>query len=806
MKSVTKKITIIFISLILMFFLTILIYYFVNCHNSNLSVADQTLYRINQIRKTPNTKTENVDGNIYYMSNSGNDSADGKTPQTAWKTLSKLQLEFSNSIESGDCILFNRGDVFRGNITVSKDNILIGSYGDEKKSKPTINVSAYNSAIEGSWLEVEPNIWKYDKQISSDVGAIWFFKNDFSLSNKHDWSDYSYEIGQKISFDESFDETNLDLSSILTNDLEFYHTGKASSGINTGEYVFVYSKINPQLRFDKIEFSTGVNGIYGRTNLVVDNIKIVFAGNHGIGTGSVANLTVTNCEFGYIGGSRQNQNNVRFGNAIEIYGQVTETNGYKIENGFVVKNNYIYEVYDAGITFQYTANSFKTVVENVEFSNNVVEKCNYSIEYWNVPKSSTQDKEDSYIKFFKINDNIFRYSGVGVCTTRPDKGESAHIKTWVHDENYENKITGFFEIKNNLFYSSSEQMLAIYACNENSLPKFNNNKFFNDEKISLGYIYYKGVPKKVIPYVKSKITKVLPNNEVVYTTNLVEKVMSGSSKDVMWNFDMKTGLLTISGSGEMQDYSLNNLPNWTKYSNFVNEIKIEKDITKLGAYAFYNLTYVEKIQIDSANLQNLSNDKVNFNDGNNFTFYKTGRNWYGIEVIFGEKVTRVPNFLFWPSSSNSESPYVTNIQYKGNNIKEIGNHAFSGINCSSITIPEGVEILGVLAVSNSSTLKSITLPNSLLTLSSWALAGNYYLEQGTIGSNIDRLENNLFFSDVNLKQVIIKGDISPTSNISNIFPNEATNITLYGNDTVKSFVERYNQSGQLPQLTYSPLN
>lgn len=804
-KSIKISIIYIFI-LVLLVSSAFLIFYIINKNQDNqVSIQDKTVLRKNEIRNTLNTNINSVTGNIYYISNDGDDDADGKTPQTAWKTLTKLQNEFANTIQNGDCILFNRGDVFRGNITINKDNILLGSYGDEKKQKPEINVSPYNGVIDGYWTQVEPNIWKYSEKISADVGAIWFFNNDNTLLNKHDWSDYSYEIGQKISFDENFDESNLILSTILKNDLEFYHTGKASSGINTGEYVYVFSKVNPQTRFDEIEFSIGVNGIYGRTNLVVDNLKIVFAGNHGIGTGSVANLKVTNCEFGYIGGSRQNQNNVRFGNAIEIYGQVNETNGYQVEEGFIVENNYIYEVYDAGITFQYTANTSSTIIENAEFMNNVVEKCNYSIEYWNVSKSTQEDKQNSYIHSFQIKNNIFRYSGYGVSQTRPDKSQSAHIKTWVHDAEYENIITGNFDIKDNIFYLSSEQMLSIYACNKQSLPDIANNYFFNDEKTPLGYVYHKELDKKIIPYTKSKMLKIFPNNKFDYSSNFVEKTISGTSKDVFWNLNIESGILKIYGNGEMQDYSMENLPEWTKYSNFVNEIIIDETISKLGTYSFYNLQYVEKIQINSINLQNLIYDKVNFNNGNNFTFYQTGKAWYGIIVEFGDKVIRIPDFLFWPSATSVDSPFITSIEYKGNNIKEIGNHAFAGISCVNIKIPEGVETLGVLAISNSPTLKSITLPQSLTTLPAWCLAGNYYLETVVINENIHSLENNLFFGDVNLKKVIIKGNISEDSNISNIFSNEAQSVTLYGNETVKLFVERYNENNTNHIIKYSQI-
>ena len=69
----------------------------------------------------------------YYVSSTGNDSANGLSSSTPWKTISKVNAEFSR-INPGDRILFRRGDVFYGTITVAKSGtagspIIISSYG-----------------------------------------------------------------------------------------------------------------------------------------------------------------------------------------------------------------------------------------------------------------------------------------------------------------------------------------------------------------------------------------------------------------------------------------------------------------------------------------------------------------------------------------------------------------------------------------------------------------------------------------------------------------------------------------------------
>ena len=69
----------------------------------------------------------------YYVSSTGNDSANGLSSSTPWKSISKVNSEFSN-LNPGDRILFKRGDVFYGTIKVEKSGtasspITLSSYG-----------------------------------------------------------------------------------------------------------------------------------------------------------------------------------------------------------------------------------------------------------------------------------------------------------------------------------------------------------------------------------------------------------------------------------------------------------------------------------------------------------------------------------------------------------------------------------------------------------------------------------------------------------------------------------------------------
>jgi parallel beta-helix repeat protein len=69
----------------------------------------------------------------YYISSTGNDSNNGLSSSTPWKTIAKVNSSFS-SLKPGDRILFNRGNTFYGTLVVTASGsagnpITIGAYG-----------------------------------------------------------------------------------------------------------------------------------------------------------------------------------------------------------------------------------------------------------------------------------------------------------------------------------------------------------------------------------------------------------------------------------------------------------------------------------------------------------------------------------------------------------------------------------------------------------------------------------------------------------------------------------------------------
>ncbi len=126
----------------------------------------------------------NVSGTIYYVSSStGNDSANGKTEATAWKTIAKVNSKF---FLPGDSVLFKRGDTWRETLKIPSSGsslkyIYFGSYGTGSE-KPLI----LGSDQANDWEYQGRNIWKSSTELTnpyaySYTSAEIFFVNSAGL-------------------------------------------------------------------------------------------------------------------------------------------------------------------------------------------------------------------------------------------------------------------------------------------------------------------------------------------------------------------------------------------------------------------------------------------------------------------------------------------------------------------------------------------------------------------------------------------------------------------------------------------------
>jgi len=332
-------------------------------------------------------------GTVYYVSTDGDDTNDGLSPLSAWKTLEKVSaFEFS----AGDAVRFRRGDVFRGFVKTCP-GVTYCAYGEGKK--PCLYGWEKNLADPALWelFDEDKNIWKLKEKIL-DCGTLVFDGGD-----KHSRKLIpSYRGGRFVCrYDEDrefviSEEMTEDLDIFCNHDLAFSRNPSkgedfpvpALSWDTLGELYLRCDAGNPGEVFDSIEALTRRHMFFvGKNeNVSVENLCIKYVGTHAISASSTRGLKVAGCEIGWIGGAIQHYfgtdpnypegrrgSVTRYGNGVEIYGGC---DGYRVENC------YIYQVYDAAITHQITTNGKKFELKNIKYIGNLIENCVYSIEYF----------------------------------------------------------------------------------------------------------------------------------------------------------------------------------------------------------------------------------------------------------------------------------------------------------------------------------------------------------------------------------------------------------------------------------------
>lgn len=403
-------------------------------------------------------------GTVYYVSGSGNDENDGKSPESAFATIAKVQ---SLTLCPGDAVLFERGCEFRGKLMCTTDGVTYSAYG--KGTKPIINGSRMNYA-KIRWDKVEglENVYLCSEKMDN-VGIIAFDIEKVP-------GNYKGKVGVFKSPDEIMrfhHSYQFDGIEDLCENGQFYN--------NIHDYsLYLYCDLgNPADVYKSIEIGEAGNCFGVRANNVtVDNLFIMYTGSHGVGSGGVKNLTVTNNIFAWIGGSvlkgYGGGNHTRYGNAVEIYGSV---------DGYHVCNNWIYQIYDTGITHQCSHSADgNCTMKNVEYKDNLIEYCNWSIEYYN---RFDDPKAIRLVENSHIHDNICRLAGFGWGEQRPDKC-ATHCNSFGLTDNVVN-----FVIENNIFDRSNHFLIRIEDDGGDRKVVYSHNTYIQNPYKYLGWIFGK---------------------------------------------------------------------------------------------------------------------------------------------------------------------------------------------------------------------------------------------------------------------------------------------------------------------------
>ena len=372
------------------------------------------------------TKTDvKISGTAYYVSNDGNDENDGLSPETAWRSIEKLN---SFEFKDGDGVLFRRGDRFKAALIpdmrssiITRSGVTYSTYGEG--AKPILDCTV-DASGEDKWKKTEwENVWECTDKLSgvdADIGVVifdggraWgikvsvnpgkqtrmFIGKTFNGINKNDAPEEPWILPYNVK-----------------RDLEFHHNWD-------NETVYIYSEENPGKRFNTIEFAVRRHFFWGDAHdVLIDNLDIYGAGGHGVSTAHCARFTVQNSIFRWIGGSIQSKSlptdgrdPVRFGNSVENWQEGKD---------FTIHHCYSSQVYDCCWTIQWCgiSNGEGDVrFENVEFHHNYTEYANNGLEVWLGPAAGNDPELQYEINDLYLHDNYTLYAGYGWSHQRPNK-------------------------------------------------------------------------------------------------------------------------------------------------------------------------------------------------------------------------------------------------------------------------------------------------------------------------------------------------------------------------------------------------
>lgn len=125
--------------------------------------------------------------------------------------------------------------------------------------------------------------------------------------------------------------------------------------------------------------------------------------------------------------------------------------------------------------------------------------------------------------------------------------------------------------------------------------------------------------------------------------SVVEDPNGTCGKNVKWVFDDESGVLTISGYGEMYNYKASDYAPWYQYRNDIKEVNIETRVNSIGDYAFYECGGITEIHMPLS-IQAMSSKA--FEDSGIKNIYYTGTAEEWSEISSTKSAFREMNLYF----------------------------------------------------------------------------------------------------------------------------------------------------------------
>ena len=325
----------------------------------------------------------------------------------------------------------------------------------------------------------------------------------------------------------------------------------------------------------------------------------------------------------------------------------------------------------------------------------------------------------------------------------------------------------------------------------------------------------------IIYYTADHADEWAPNGETEWNGYPIACPYYGAcGSGLTWTLNTVTGVLTISGTGEMDDYYDEPAP-WSEYASIITSVVIEDGVTSIGYYAFADCEMLTSVSIPESVLHIrggafyncrsllsvdlpsgiteidydtfcfcLALEHVTIPEGVTYIGFQAFAECMSLDgLVLPSTLEIIDNRAFHDCSSLTSLYLPASLNYFGEQAF-LGCFSLPGFevdpdnpvfcSCEGVlfnkdmtelifcpagkagdyVVPEGVQTIGTEAFYECSQITSITLPDGLLTISDYAFGGCYGLTSILIPDSVSSIGDYAFYACGNMRFIVFLGGLN----------------------------------------------